>query len=87
MCVVGSLNVFGLARVVLTGALGRLPEPARQRLASTIEGSALWSRFDRVRVEFAPRRRARGLGMAAFQRIVVPTDWARSSLSPGKASA
>jgi predicted NBD/HSP70 family sugar kinase len=87
MCVVNSLNVFGLARVVLTGALGRLPEVARKRLASTIEGSALWSRFDRVRVEFAPRRRARGLGMAAFQRIVVPTDWARTSPSAGKVSA
>jgi predicted NBD/HSP70 family sugar kinase len=85
MCVVNSLNVFGLARVVLTGALVRLPEAARKRLASIIEGSALSGRFERVRVEFAPRRRARGLGMAAFQRIVVPTDWARAS--PGKASA
>jgi predicted NBD/HSP70 family sugar kinase len=87
MCIVGSLNVFGLSRVVLTGALGRLPQAARERLASTIEQSALWSRFGQVHVEFAPRRRARGLGMAAFQRIVVPTDWARSSVAPGKAMA
>lgn len=71
MCVVAAMNLYGLARVVLTGLLGELGENVRDHLRRSVERSALWGRFAQVTVEFAPRQRARGLGLAAFQRVVL----------------
>jgi predicted NBD/HSP70 family sugar kinase len=71
MCIVAALNLYGLRRVVVTGLLSDLGEAARSRVSSMVTGSALWSRFENVSVAFASRQRARGLGLAAFQRLVL----------------
>ncbi|HEV8244390.1 MAG TPA: ROK family transcriptional regulator [Polyangiaceae bacterium] len=81
MCLVAALNLYGLGRVVLTGLIGELGAPAREYLKAAVEHSALWSRFESVSVEYAPRHRARGLGLSAFQRIVLPGDWALARLA------
>jgi predicted NBD/HSP70 family sugar kinase len=71
MCVVAAMNLYGLPRVVLTGLIGELGPGVQEHVQSSIARSALWSRFGSVSVEFAPRQRARGLGLAAFQRLVL----------------
>ncbi len=71
MCVVAAMNLYGLPRVVLTGLVAELGQQTREHLQQAIAGSALWSRFATVSVEFAPRLRARGLGLSAFQRLVL----------------
>jgi predicted NBD/HSP70 family sugar kinase len=71
MCIAAAMNLYGLPRVVLTGLFGELGQQARAELVEAITRSALWSRFATVSVEFAPRLRARGLGLSAFQRLVL----------------
>ena len=74
-CIGAVLNVCGLRRVVLSGHIRELGPHATERLASSVRRSAMWSRFENVDVELAPRRRARGLVIAGIQRVVMPTDW------------
>lgn len=70
--IAGALNVLGLRRVVVTGALTELPEAVVARLGEAIERSAMWARFGQVHCEAAPRRRAAGLVMAAIDRVLLP---------------
>ena len=59
--VTASLNAFGLADLVCTGALAELPEPARDRFADRVAAGCVAGRFSDARIAFAPRRRALGL--------------------------
>jgi predicted NBD/HSP70 family sugar kinase len=74
-CIAGILNVCGLKRVVLTGHIRELGPKAADHLIASIRRGCMWSRFDSVEVELAPRRRARGLTIAGIQRVIMPTDW------------
>jgi predicted NBD/HSP70 family sugar kinase len=77
--VAASLNVLGLRRVVITGCLAELGEPACEVLASAVRQGAMWQRFGELAVEFAPRRRAAGLIAAGIDRIVSPVPAWRSA--------
>ena len=76
-CIGGALNLYGLERVLLTGFLHALPSTPRDYLADAIRRSSTWSRFSRVEVGFAPRRRARGLVLAGIQRFVAGAELGR----------
>ena len=75
MCVAAALNIYGVRRVVLVGLVTELPAAATDYLVGVIQRSAMWSRFDAVAVNLAPKRRSRGLLVAAIHRFVMPADW------------
>jgi predicted NBD/HSP70 family sugar kinase len=78
MAVGAALNTYGVRQVVLVGRVTELlPAPATDYLAGAIQRGTMWSRFEPLNIRFAPRRRARGLVLAALQRFVMPVDWAR----------
>lgn len=70
--IAGALNVLGLRRVVITGAVHELPAPVLSYLSSAISKGALWARFGEIKVEGAPRRRVSGLVAAGLDRLVMP---------------
>ena len=70
-----ALNIYGVRRVVLVGLVTELPAAATDYLVGVIQRSAMWSRFDAVAVNLAPKRRSRGLLVAAIHRFVMPADW------------
>ncbi|MCX5658518.1 MAG: ROK family transcriptional regulator [Planctomycetota bacterium] len=72
--IAGAINVLGLREVVVTGALTELPPAAMNRLASSLERSAMWARFGLVICRPAPRRRAAGLVAAAIDRVLMPAQ-------------
>jgi glucokinase len=67
----GAMNVLGVGRVVITGALDSMPNYVRSILAEEIRKATLWAKFGDVAVEYAPRRRMRGLISAGIERLVV----------------
>ncbi len=75
MCVAAALNNYGVRRVVLVGLVTELPAAATDYLVGVIQRFAMWSRFDAVAVNLAPKRRSRGLLVAAIHRFVMPADW------------
>ncbi|MBC8096023.1 MAG: ROK family protein [Akkermansiaceae bacterium] len=70
--IAGALNVLGLRRVVITGALKDLPPSVLAYLSAAISKGALWARFGEIKVESAPRRRVAGLVAAGLDRIIMP---------------
>lgn len=80
-CVSAGLNTYGVRRAVLVGRVTDLPAAATDYLIGAIQRAALWSRFDAVAVNLAPKRPARGLVVAGIHRFVMPVDWTASSAS------
>jgi len=70
--IAGALNVLGLRRVVITGALAELPPVVMQHLAHAVCSGAMWARFGDVECLSAPRRRTAGLVAVGIDRLVVP---------------
>jgi hypothetical protein len=77
MCVAAALNLYGVRRAVLVGRVSEMPAIATDYLVGAVQRSAMWSRFDAVAVNVAPKRRSRGLVVAGIHRFVMPTDWSR----------
>lgn len=72
--IAGALNVLGVRRVVITGALVELPDEVFSGLSTAIARGILWARFGQVKIEKASRRRNAGLVAAGIDRLVVPSD-------------
>jgi predicted NBD/HSP70 family sugar kinase len=72
--IAGALNVFGLRRVVITGAVSELPSAVFSYLSQAIVKGALWARFGELNVEKAPRRRKAGLVAAGIDRLILPVE-------------
>lgn len=72
--IAGALNVFGLGRVVITGAVTELPQTVFTYLTKAITKAALWARFGELRIEKAPRRRKAGLVAAGIDRLIFPVE-------------
>lgn len=72
--IAGVLNVFGLRRVVVTGALTDLSPAVFTYLTEAINRSALWARFGQLKIEKAPRRRKAGLVAFGIDRLIVPAE-------------
>lgn len=72
--IAGVLNVFGLRRVVVTGALTDLSPSVFSYLTEAINRSALWARFGQLNIEKAPRRRKAGLVAFGIDRLIVPAE-------------
>ncbi len=69
--IAGALNVLGLGRVVITGAVTTLPEAVKSYFAGEIRKDVMWGKFGEVAIDFAPRRRMRGLISVGIERLVV----------------
>ncbi len=74
--IAGALNVLGVRRIILTGNLTELPPVILRYLTEAICRGAMWSRFGRIEVESAPRRRIAGLVSVGIDRLVVPMSGA-----------
>lgn len=72
--IAAALNVFGLRRVVITGAVSELPSAVFSYLSKAIAKGALWARFGKLNVEKAPRRRKAGLVAAGIDRLILPVE-------------
>jgi predicted NBD/HSP70 family sugar kinase len=72
--IAGALNVFGLRRVVITGAVSELPSAVFSYLSQAIVKGALWARFGELNIEKAPRRRKAGLVAAGIDRLILPVE-------------
>ncbi len=70
--IAGAMNVLGLRRVVITGAIRELPPQVLDYLSAAISRGALWARFGEIKVESAPRRRVAGLVAAGLDRLIIP---------------
>lgn len=68
--IAGALNVLGLKRVTLTGAMGELPGAA-DYLGSAITKGSMWARFGDVICKPAPRRRMSGMVSAAINKVLL----------------
>jgi len=82
--IAGALNVLGLRRVVVTGALNELPPAVMDALSQAILMGAMWARFGEVKIESAPRRRTAGLVAVGIDRLVLPmgNDFRREEVVP-----
>jgi predicted NBD/HSP70 family sugar kinase len=69
--IAGAMNALGLGRVVITGSLTSFPEEVKSFLASEIKKGAMWAKFGDVAIDFAPRRRMRGMISVGIERLVV----------------
>lgn len=72
--IAGAINVLGLRRVVITGAVTELPRTVFSYLTAAINQGALWARFGKLKIESAPRRRRAGLVAAGIDRLIVPIE-------------
>lgn len=82
VAIAGSLNVLGLRRAVLTGALAELGDAVVQHVAERVRAAAMWGRFGEVTCVAAPRRRSLGLVAAGVHRLISPvTERERASVS------
>jgi predicted NBD/HSP70 family sugar kinase len=72
--IAGAINILGIQDVVLTGDLPALHPDVPARLQSRIEAHALIGRFGKLRCHAAPRRRDRGLILAAAERVLLPAS-------------
>ena len=70
--IAGSLNVLGLRRVVITGALTELVPAVVEQLSDAVQKGAMWARFGEVECVAAPRRRAAGLVAVGIDRFIAP---------------
>jgi predicted NBD/HSP70 family sugar kinase len=70
--IAGSLNVLGLRRVVITGALMELVPAVVEHLSDAIKKGAMWARFGEVECVAAPRRRTAGLVAVGIDRFIAP---------------
>jgi predicted NBD/HSP70 family sugar kinase len=70
--IAGSLNVLGLCRVVITGALTELSPVVVAHLSGAIKKGAMWARFGEVECVGAPRRRTAGLIAVGIDRFIAP---------------
>ena len=70
--IAGSLNVLGLRRVVVTGALAELAPAVIGQLSDAVKKGAMWARFGEVECVIAPRRRAAGLVAVGIDRFIAP---------------
>ncbi len=68
--IAGALNVLGLRRVTMTGALGELPGAA-DYLSSAITKGSMWARFGDVTCKLAPRRRMAGMVSTAVDKVLL----------------
>lgn len=68
--IAGALNVLGLRRVIITGALGDIPG-AIDYLGLAIARGAMWARFGEVTSKSAPRRRMAGMISSAIDRVLL----------------
>lgn len=68
--IAGALNVLGLRRVMITGALGDLPQAA-DYLSSAVAKGSMWARFGDVTCKRSPRRRMAGMVSAAIDRVLL----------------
>jgi predicted NBD/HSP70 family sugar kinase len=69
--IAGAMNVLGLGRVVITGSLADLGTAVCGVLETEVRKAALWGRFGQLSIEFAPRRRMRGLISVGIDRLLV----------------
>lgn len=69
--IAGAMNALGLGRVVITGSVTALPQDVQAFLAGEIRRGAMWGKFGEVGIEFAPRRRMRGMISVGIERLVV----------------
>jgi len=72
--IAGALNMVGLRRVVITGAVNELPPSVFNYLSEAIVKGTLWARFGELKIEKAPRRRKSGLVAAGIDRLIVPDE-------------
>ncbi|HEX4349874.1 MAG TPA: ROK family protein, partial [Verrucomicrobiae bacterium] len=72
--IAGALNIVGLRRVVITGAVNELPPAVFNYLSEAIVKGTLWARFGDLKIEKAPRRRKSGLVAAGIDRLIVPDE-------------
>jgi len=72
--IAGALNILGLRRVVITGAVTELPPAVFSYLSAAIVKGTLWARFGELKIEKAPRRRKAGLVAAGIDRFIVPDE-------------
>jgi predicted NBD/HSP70 family sugar kinase len=72
--IAGAVNVLGLRRVVITGAVTELSPAVFSHLTAAIDKGALWARFGQLKIEKAPRRRKAGLVAAGIDRLIVPME-------------
>ncbi len=70
--IAGSLNVLGLRRVIITGALTELAPAVLEHLSGAIGKGAMWARFGEVECLGAPRRRTVGLVAVGIDRFIAP---------------
>lgn len=70
--IAGSLNVLGLRRVIITGALTELAPAVLEQLSGAIRKGAMWARFGEVECINAPRRRTAGLVAVGIDRFIAP---------------
>ena len=73
MAIDGALNLMGLRRVVITGALSDMPPAVMNYLSEAILRGALWARFGQVDISCAPRRRLAGLVAAGIDNLICLT--------------
>ncbi len=72
--IAGALNMVGLRRVIITGAVNELPPAVFDYLSEAIVKGTLWARFGELKIEKAPRRRKSGLVAAGIDRLIVPDE-------------
>ncbi len=70
--IAGALNVLGLRRVVITGALTELAPAVLQHLADAVKQGAMWARFGEIECVGAPRQRTVGLVAVGIDRLIAP---------------
>jgi predicted NBD/HSP70 family sugar kinase len=69
--IAGAINIAGVSKVVLSGALLELGSNVLETMTEEINAHALWGRFGNIRVEAAPRQRLLGLTLAALDSVVL----------------
>lgn len=74
MIIAGAMNMLGVKRVVVTGALAELPKVVMDELSQRVSSYAMWGRFGNVECAAAPRQRAAGLMKAAMTRVVLAIE-------------
>ncbi len=72
VAIAGALNVLGLRRVVITGALMELAPSVLEHLAEAVKKGAMWARFGEVECVGAPRHRTAGLVAVGIDRLIAP---------------
>jgi predicted NBD/HSP70 family sugar kinase len=80
--IAGAVNVLGLRRIVVTGAVTELSPVVFSYLTAAINQGALWARFGELKIEKAPRRRKAGLVAAGIDRLIVPIENPANAIHP-----